>query len=104
MVPGMAHCFGGPGPNLFGNIIAPPQITIDAEHDVLSALAQWVEKGLAPNHIIATHLTKDTIDRTRPICPYPKIARWSLGGSSDDAENFTCAEIRSATSNRLVKK
>jgi len=104
MVPGMAHCAGGPGPNFFGNVIAPPQITIDTEHDVISALAQWVEKGVAPNQIIATHLTKDTIDRTRPICPYPKVARWNGSGSSDDARNFTCVEIRNATSKRQVRK
>lgn len=33
MVPGMGQCFDGPEPNLFGNIIHPPQITVDAEHD-----------------------------------------------------------------------
>ena len=104
MVPGMAHCAGGPGPNLFGNVATPPLVTIDAEHDVLSALAQWVEKGLAPSHIIATHLAKDTIDRTRPLCPYPKIARWNHKGSSDDARNFTCLETERAAPNRSVKK
>jgi feruloyl esterase len=100
----MAHCAGGPGPNFFGNVIAPPQITIDTEHEVISALAQWVEKGVALNHITATHLTKDTIDRTRPICPYPKVARWNGSGSSDDARNFTCVGIRNAISKRQVKK
>jgi feruloyl esterase len=104
MVPGMAHCRGGPGPNIFGNVIAPLQITIDTEHDVISALVQWVEKGLAPDHIIATHLTRDTIDRTRPICPYPKVARWNGSGSSDDGRNFTCVEIRNTTSNHQVRK
>jgi feruloyl esterase len=104
MVPGMAHCRGGPGPNIFGNVIAPLQITIDTEHDVISALVQWVEKGLAPNYIIATHLTSGTIDRTRPLCPFPKIARWNGSGSSDDAKNFTCVETRTATPTRQVKK
>jgi hypothetical protein len=82
----------GPGPNLFGNVIAPAQLPIDAEHDVLSALAQWVEKGVAPDNIIATHLHKDVIDRTRRLCPYPKAARWDGSGSSDDAKSFRCVE------------
>ena len=101
MVPGMAHCRGGPGPNRFGGLstIASPQNKIDPEHDVLSALVQWVEAGLAPDHIVATHLTNDTVDRTRPICPYPKVARWNRAGSSDDAKNFTCEEMASTSSN-----
>ncbi len=56
------------------------------------ALVQWVEKGSAPNYIIATHFTVSTIDSTRPLCPYPKIAHWNGSGSSDDARNFTCLE------------
>jgi feruloyl esterase len=61
-------------------------------------------EGSAPNYIIATHLTNNTIDRTRPLCPYPKIARWNGSASSDDAKNFTCVEAGSAASNRKVKK
>jgi feruloyl esterase len=105
MVPGMAHCRGGPGPNSFGGLstIASPQNKIDPEHDVLSSLVQWVENGLAPDHIVATHLTNDTIDRTRPICPYPKVARWNGAGSIDDAKNFTCEEMASTSSNHPAK-
>ena len=105
MVPGMAHCRGGPGPNSFGGLstIASPQNKIDPEHDVLSSLVQWVENGLAPDHIVATHLTNDTIDRTRPICPHPKVARWNGAGSSDDAKNFTCEEMASTSSNHPAK-
>jgi feruloyl esterase len=105
MVPGMAHCRGGPGPNSFGGLstIASPQNKIDPEHDVLSSLVQWVENGLAPDHIVATHWTNDTIDRTRPICPYPKVARWNGAGSSDDAKNFTCEEMASTSSNHPAK-
>jgi len=106
MVPGMGHCFGGPGPSLFGGprSIVSSQIAIDPEHDVLSALEQWVEKGSAPNYIIAAHLTNDTLDRTRPVCPYPRIARWNGSGSSDDARSFTCVEAQDTTSNRQVTK
>jgi feruloyl esterase len=75
MVPGMDHCFGGPGPNVF---------------DSLSALASWVENKQAPAEIIATHSTKGTADRTRPLCPYPQTAQYSGSGSIDDAANFSC--------------
>ena len=94
MVPGMAHCGGGPGPSSFfggfGPSLAKPQLKTDAEHDVLSALIQWVEKGVAPDHIVAAHMTNDSIDRTRPLCPYPKMARWNGIGTNEDAKNFTC--------------
>ncbi len=94
MVPGMGHCFGGPGPSLFGGprSVVSSQVGIDPEHDVMSALVRWVEKGSAPDHIIAAHLTNGTVDRTRPVCSYPKIAHWNGTGSSDDAKNFTCVE------------
>jgi feruloyl esterase len=75
MVPGMAHCQGGPGTDIF---------------DKVAAIEQWIEKGHAPDHIVASHLTDGSVDRTRPICPYGKVARWSGVGSQDEAANFTC--------------
>jgi Tannase and feruloyl esterase len=76
MAPGMGHCNGGPGPN-----------TLDA----LTALERWVEKGIAPEQIIATRRRSDgSVERTRPLCVYPKVARWSGQGSTDDAKNFSC--------------
>jgi feruloyl esterase len=75
LAPGMGHCGGGPGPNQF---------------DALTALEQWVEKGIAPEKLNASHSTNGKIDRTRPLCVYPKVARWNRTGSSDDAANFTC--------------
>jgi feruloyl esterase len=76
MAPGMAHCGGGEGPNTF---------------DMVTALEQWVEKGAAPTRIIATHLTNTgRIDRTRPLCPYPQVARYTGSGSTDDAASFAC--------------
>lgn len=76
MAPGMAHCAGGPGPNRF---------------DAVGALDQWVTTGVAPAKLLATHATKGTVDRTRPLCPYPQVAKYSGSGSVDDAANFTCA-------------
>ena len=75
MAPGMGHCSGGPGPNQF---------------DHLTALEQWVEKGVAPDKLIASHVTNGKVDRTRPLCTYPQVARWKGTGSSDEAANFAC--------------
>ena len=75
IAPGMGHCSGGPGPNSF---------------DHLTALEQWVEKGVAPDKLIATHSTAGKLDRSRPLCLYPQVARWNGRGSSDEAANFTC--------------
>ena len=73
----MAHCGGGEGPNDF---------------DKMTAIQQWVEQGKAPETMIASHLDKSgTADRTRPLCLYPKVARYKGTGSTDDAANFTCA-------------
>jgi feruloyl esterase len=76
MVPGMQHCRGGPGPDTF---------------DALASLEQWVEKGKAPEQIIASHSTGGTIDRTRPLCPFPQEATWTGKGSTDDATSFVCS-------------
>jgi feruloyl esterase len=75
MVPGMGHCAGGPGTDSF---------------DKIAAMEQWIEKGQAPNKIIASHLTNGVVDRTRPLCPYGKVAKWNGSGSTDDAANFAC--------------
>ena len=75
MVPGMGHCGGGDGPNTF---------------DAMKSLAQWVEQGKAPDKIVATHLTKGAIDRTRPLCPYPQTAIYEGSGSTDNDGNFAC--------------
>ncbi|HEY0426408.1 MAG TPA: tannase/feruloyl esterase family alpha/beta hydrolase [Pyrinomonadaceae bacterium] len=92
MAPGMNHCFGGPGPNSFGNVFGSP--IADADHDVLSALIRWVENGKAPNKIIAAKYTDDDPKKrlimTRPLCPYPQQARWTGKGSPNDAANFVC--------------
>jgi feruloyl esterase len=75
MVPGMGHCAGGEGPNRF---------------DALAALELWVEKGTAPTKMIASHMTAGIVDRTRPLCVYPQVARWKGRGSTDEAANFEC--------------
>jgi feruloyl esterase len=75
MVPGMAHCSGGEGPNV---------------PNLLGVLDQWVEQDKAPDQIIAAHNAGGKIDRTRPLCPYPQVAQYKGTGSIDDAANFVC--------------
>jgi len=94
MVPGMQHCGGGPGPNVFGQGGAAQA---DPQHDMAAALEQWVDKGVAPEQLIATRYKiaanpASGVQRTRPLCAYPKVAHWNGQGSTDDAANFTCAD------------
>jgi len=75
MVPGMNHCQGGAGTDTF---------------DKMAAIESWVATGAAPKQIVASHLTNGTVDKTRPLCPFPQIAKFK-GGDSNDAANFACA-------------
>jgi feruloyl esterase len=58
---------------------------------MLPPLIEWVEKGAAPDRILAAKLVDGKPVRTRPLCPYPQTARYKGSGSIDQAENFTCA-------------
>jgi feruloyl esterase len=78
MVPGMFHCSGGPGPNTF---------------DALTPLINWVEGGVAPQTITATKFVNDTppaVQMTRPLCVFPKVAKYTGSGSTSIAANFAC--------------
>jgi feruloyl esterase len=94
MVPGMGHCAGGLGANNFGNFgvsSAPP----DPDHDIVSALERWVEKGVAPARIVASGYVDGNPSKgaiTRPLCPYPTVAHWKGTGSTNDAGNFECVD------------
>ena len=77
MAPGMGHCGGGEGPNSF---------------DMVAALERWVEQHQAPDQIPASHSTSGRVDRTRPLCPFPKVAIYKGTGSTDDAANFVCGQ------------
>lgn len=76
LAPGMGHCAGGEGPNVF---------------DKVGRLEQWVEHGKAPEALIASHITDGKVDRTRPLCPYPQTAKYKGAGSVDEAASFVCA-------------
>lgn len=75
MAPGMGHCGGGIGPD---------------RHDSMTAMIDWVEKGKAPESLLASRLVDKQVVRTRPLCPYPQVARYSGQGSIDEAANFRC--------------
>ena len=91
MVPGLGHCSGGDGAWSFGQNGQAPLET-DAEHDTLTALELWVEQGRKPERFIGSRVDAKTsaIEFTRPICAYPKTARWNGTGSTQDAANFAC--------------
>ena len=74
MVPGMGHCAGGDGPSSI---------------NVIAAIDQWVESGRAPERIIASNPPAAPA-RTRPLCAYPQVAKYSGTGSSDEEKNFNC--------------
>jgi len=107
VAPGMHHAFLGPGPNFFGQVDlaglgGPPDIPTptDPQHNISSALVQWVEKGVAPGPIIATKYVNDLdpsqgVKMTRPLCPYPQIAKYKGTGDTNDAANFVCARADS---------
>lgn len=89
MVPGMGHCSGGPGPNQFGQG-SSGTVPMTPERDVFRALMAWSEKDTAPTTITASTVTGGVTTRTRPLCPYPQVARYNGFGSTDDASNFRC--------------
>jgi tannase/feruloyl esterase len=76
MIPGMLHCNGGPGTDTF---------------DKAAVIDAWVTTGKAPDRIVSSHLTDGKVDRTRPLCVFPKVAKWNGSGSTDEAANFICA-------------
>jgi feruloyl esterase len=75
MVPGMGHCQGGPGTDVF---------------DKVGAVDRWVESGTKPQSIVASHMSGGIVDRTRPLCAYPATAHYIGSGSTDEAQNFRC--------------
>jgi feruloyl esterase len=75
MLPGVAHCRGGDGPDSF---------------DGLGALQRWVEQSQPPDRIDAVRVVGGRTVRSRPLCPYPHTARYLGTGSSDEAVNFRC--------------
>jgi feruloyl esterase len=89
MVPGMAHCSGGTGVSEFGQVTSGI-VAAEPKTDIFRALMAWSEKGEAPASITAARVDNGAVTRTRPLCPYPQVARHTGSGSTDDAANFRC--------------
>jgi Tannase and feruloyl esterase len=91
MVPGMQHCGGGPGADVFGQVMGT--MPDDARHNINSALQAWVEKGTGPSEIVAAKYApgSQTPAMTRPLCVYPQSAQYKGSGDTNDAANFICA-------------
>jgi feruloyl esterase len=75
-VPGMGHCGGGEAPNTF---------------DAQTAIEGWVENGTAPAQLLATQNAAGKVVRSRPLCPFPQVAKHRGSGPIEDAASFTCA-------------
>ena len=96
MIPGMQHCDGGPGATSIDQFGLPAKaLPDDAVHDVHLAIEEWVEKGTAPQRLIAARFAENTnpqhVVMTRPLCAYPEVAKFKGSGDTSDAANFTCA-------------
>lgn len=75
MAPGVGHCAGGPGHQ--------PQRAFDA-------VVNWVERGIAPDTLPASRTVQGSTE-TRPLCPYPAVARWDGKGPASEAASYSCA-------------
>ncbi len=75
MMPGVGHCSGGDGPS---------------QANFISAMERWREAGKAPDEITASRVNSNRVDMTRPLCPYPQVARYQGVGSTNDSANFVC--------------
>ena len=89
MVPGMEHCAGGPGASSFGQLGIPT--ATGPKYGVFDSLVDWVEKGSSAENIVSTKYTADgKTAMSRPLCAYPKIAKYKGSGDANDAANFSC--------------
>ena len=77
-----------------GVVISPLIALMQDQVDALAALEAWVERGTAPDSIPASRSINGRVDRTRPLCAYPAVARYRGSGSIDDAANFACTPAR----------
>ena len=75
MVPGMGHCSGGHGPDQAG---------------FMAAMERWKESDIAPDQIVTHRVSGNRVNMTRPLCPYPQVAKYKGIGSINDAANFEC--------------
>ena len=97
MVPGLAHCSGGPGASNFGGVGQQIPPVRDATHDMVTALERWVEQGTAPAEFIGTKYTDTAatareVQFTRPVCLYPAVPKYKGSGDPNLATSFACVK------------
>jgi hypothetical protein len=95
MAPGMEHCVGGPGPNSFGQLGL--STSGPSKYGIFDSLVDWVEKSTPPESVVATKYAPcdhgaNKVAMTRPLCPYPQVAKYKGTGDTNDAANFSCAK------------
>ena len=78
-IPGMGHCAGSVGCDTFNKI---------------SVIDAWVDKGKAPERIVASKVESGKVVRSRPLCAWPTVAQYKGNGDTNDATNFICASSR----------
>jgi hypothetical protein len=76
LVPGMGHCAGG-------------DRTVD-RFDMVGAIVDWVERGKAPDRVIARSSQPPV--ESRPLCPWPQYAHREGRGDATKAESYSCRE------------
>ncbi|KAI1307761.1 Tannase/feruloyl esterase [Xylaria venustula] len=105
-VPGMQHCWaspvdapwafgGGSQASIFGNDTYSVPGFEDAQHDILLALVDWVEKNATVDQVVATTWNTPTnvssgVLKQRPLCPYPQMARWDGVNDVNNATSWSC--------------
>jgi len=78
LIEGMGHCGGGNGPNQF---------------DKLGTIDAWVAKDQTPNQLLTSKVSNGKVERTRPTCAWPAVAKYKGTGSEDEAESYVCAKM-----------
>ena len=95
MVPGMTHCYFGPGATSFGGVGQQFRRRAMQPTRFQTALERWVEEGVAPKRSsqrnTSTSAATRAVQLTRPLCAYPLVARYKGSGNPNDAKSFTCS-------------
>ncbi|HLY42935.1 MAG TPA: tannase/feruloyl esterase family alpha/beta hydrolase [Terracidiphilus sp.] len=97
VVPGLQHCGGGPGLNSFGQGWSGIDGKgADADHSIVMAVEKWVETGTAPERVTGAHVEekndKYKVTMTRPLCAYPKVAKYKGKGKRSEAGSWECGD------------